>query len=335
MKKNATYIIAEAGVNHNGSLKLAKKLVSIASSAGADAVKFQYYRTENIITKNAKTANYQSKNTGETNQYQLLKKLELTEENLRNIKKFCKTKKIEFLCSAFDITDLRILLKLGIKKIKIASGEITNLPYLRFISSLKKKIILSTGMATMSEIKKAIKILISGGVKKHQISLLHCTSDYPASVNEANLLAINSMNSFFNLDCGYSDHTEGTEVSIAAVALGAKIIEKHFTISKSMTGPDHKASLNPAELAFMIKAIRNIEQALGNGTKLPTKNEKKNIALVRKSVVAKQTINKGQIFSNNNICAKRPGNGMSPMSWDKIIGNKAKKKFLKDEKIYL
>lgn len=332
MKSRKVFIIAEAGVNHNGSIKLAKKLVDVAVDAGADAVKFQTFKAENLVTKKAEKANYQIKNTESLEtQFQMLKKLELNLEKHRELISYCSKKSIIFLSSPFDLESIDLLHNLGLKILKIPSGEITNLPYLRYIGKLKKKIILSTGMANLNEIKDALNVLIHAGTKKKNITVLHANTEYPTPMKDVNLKAMLTIGKKFNVSYGYSDHTSGIEVDIAAVALGATCIEKHFTLDCSMHGPDHKASLEPDEFYNMVKAIRNIEVALGNGIKRPSNSEKSNLKIVRKSIVAKTTIKKGDILGANNLTIKRPGNGINPMKWDQLIGIKSKKDYKEDE----
>ena len=324
-------IIAEAGVNHNGDLSVAKKMISTAKRIGADAIKFQTFIAENLASKEAKLASYQKK-TGHHSQYNLLKELELSFEQFIELKSYADKNNIEFMSTAFDKDSALFLAKLGIQTWKIPSGEITNLPYLRLIDQLSKNIIISTGMSTIDEIKNTLKVFKS---EHSKITLLHCTSEYPAPKNEVNLKAINSMQALFKLDVGYSDHTEGIEVPIAAVALGATIIEKHFTLDKTMSGPDHSSSIEPHEFELMVNQIRNVESALGDGEKRVVDSELKNRILVRKSIFAKKNIFKGEVFSSENITTKRPGNGISPMEWDNVIGKKAPKNFQPDEPIIL
>lgn len=330
--KNKVFIIAEAGVNHNGSLEMAKKMVEVAKEAGADAIKFQTFKAENLVTKNAMKAEYQKQTTNKNeSQYEMIKQLELSFNDFKELKKYCDKKEIMFLSTPFDFESIDFLNNLGLEIFKIPSGEITNLPYLRKIGKLKKKIILSTGMADLGEIEDALDVLINVGTKRENITILHCNTEYPTSYEDVNLLAMNTIKEAFKVNVGYSDHTLGVEVSIAAVALGAKVIEKHFTLDKNMSGPDHKASLEPDELKTMIKAIRNVEMALGNGIKKPSKSELKNKEIARKSIVAKRDIKKGEIFTEENIAVKRPGNGISPMRWDEIIGKTAMKDYKEDE----
>jgi len=329
-------IIAEAGVNHNGDIELAKNLVDVAVDAGVDFVKFQTFKTEKVISKTAKKALYQIKNTKDSSedQFQMLKKLELSFSHHTELITYCKEKKIAFFSTAFDIESLEYLKKLGLKMVKIPSGEITNLPYLRKAAELFSEVIISTGMSTMEDIKRALAVFVDSGISKNKISILHCNTEYPTPMNDVNLYAMNSIKKELNVNIGYSDHTLGIEVPIAAVALGAKIIEKHFTLDKSLPGPDHLASLEPDELKIMVKAIRNIEEAVsGNGKKEVSRSEKKNIGIVRKSIVAKTKINKGEVFSEDNLTAKRPGTGISPMLWDEVIGKTAFKPFSEDDLI--
>ena len=328
MVKNKVFIIAEAGCNHNGELKLAKKLIDIAKRAKADAVKFQSFKVEELAVKNAPKANYAISNTKfYKTQYEMQSKLQLSFNDQLKLLKYCQKKKIKFLSSSFDVQSTEDLKKMNLDIIKIPSGEITNLPNLIKIGSLKKKIILSTGMSTIREIKQAIKILNQKGTNQKDITLLHCTTDYPAKLKDINLLAIRQLKKIFNMKVGYSDHTNGIEVSIAAAALGASVIEKHITLSRELEGPDHYASLEENEFTKMVQSIRNLEIAMGNGKKKPTQNEIKNIYTVRKSIKARKFINKGEVFSEENLLVARPNSGLSPMKWDKILGKKAKKSF--------
>ena len=326
---NKVLIIAEAGVNHNGSLELAKKLVDKAVEAGVDCVKFQTFKAENIVNKDAKKAQYQVKNTqNNDSQLNMLKKLELSFNDFKELKNYCDKKGIMFLSTPFDLESCDFLANLGMPIFKIPSGEITNLPYLRKINSYKKDVILSTGMATLDEIQDALNVL-----KDCSVLLLHCTTEYPCPYDNVNMKAMLTIKEKFNLPVGYSDHTQGIEVPIMAVSMGATIIEKHFTLDKNMEGPDHKASLEPNELKAMVSAIRNIEKAFGNSKKEPQETEKKNIEVARKSIVAKCDIKKGEKFSEQNLTCKRPGNGISPMKWDEIIGTTAQKDYSEDELI--
>lgn len=331
--KNRVIIIAEAGVNHNGDINIAKELISEASKAGVDYVKFQTFKAEKLTSKQAKKANYQIQNTGhKESQFQMLKSLELSEDDHIEIIEFCKKKNVKFLSTAFDLEGIDFLNDF-IDVYKIPSGEITNLPYLRRVALFGKPVFLSTGMATMSEIADALSIIMKYGTTLRDVIVLHCNTEYPTPMNDVNLRAMKAIGSEFNVSVGYSDHTLGIEVPIAAVALGARVIEKHFTLSRKMTGPDHLASLEPSELKSMVSAIRNIEVALGNNLKQPTESEKRNINVARKSIVAAVDINKGEIFTEDNLTTKRPGGGISPMKWDDVIGTRAKKTYLADDLI--
>lgn len=329
-------IIAEAGVNHNGSMENAFRLVDAAVDAGVDYVKFQTFKAENLVSKSAQKAEYQIQNTGNKgeNQYQMLKKLELNEEQHEQLIAYCNKKNVKFFSTAFDLDSLQYLKDIGLDIVKIPSGEITNLPYLRKAASLFKKVILSTGMATMEDIRDALSVFLSAGILKENITILHCNTEYPTPMEDVNLKAMLHIQDEFETKVGYSDHTLGIEVPIAAVALGASVIEKHFTLDKTMEGPDHKASLEPAELKAMVYAIRNIEQAIsGNGLKAVSLSEQKNVTVARKSIVAMNEIKKGNAFSEENITVKRPGTGISPMLWDSVIGKIASKDFEADELI--
>jgi N,N'-diacetyllegionaminate synthase len=331
MKK--VFVIAEAGVNHNGSLQSAKKLIDVAAEAGADAVKFQAFKAQSLVTKKAKTADYQKQQTGEFDQHEMLKKLELDMESHKILQDYCVDKNILFLSSAFDLESIDGLAQLNLPLFKIPSGEITNYTYLKKIASYSKPVILSTGMATMNEISEALDLLIKFGIDKKDITVLHCNTEYPTPLADVHLRAMATIAKEFNVEIGYSDHTQGVEVAVAAVALGAKVIEKHFTLDKTLPGPDHKASLDPDELKLMIKLIRNIELALGGEIKQPSPSEIKNIEAARKSIVASRLINKGETFSDENLTAKRPGIGLSPMLWNEIVGKKATRSFEVDEMI--
>lgn len=329
-----TLIIAEAGVNHNGDIQLAKKLVEVASNSKANVVKFQTFQASNLVTRYAEKADYQLKFAAESDkQFEMLQKLELNEEQHKELKELANARNLEFLSTAFDVKSLQMLVSLGISRIKIPSGEITNLPYLRFIATQKKKVILSTGMSTLKDIENALSVLFTGGVKKEDITVLHCTTDYPAKMDEVNLNAMVSIGKEFGISMGYSDHTEGIEVSLAAVALGAVVIEKHFTLDRNLPGPDHKASLEPSELTALVEGIRNIEVAMGDGIKRPMKSELANLNAARKSLVAGQRIRKGDLFSAENVTVKRPGSGISPMEWDSIIGTMSDKNYEVDDLI--
>ncbi len=330
----SVFIIAEAGVNHNGSIKLAKQLIDVAVNSGADAVKFQTFKTENLVSKNAQKADYQKEttNANET-QFNMIKKLELDVETHKALITYCNEKNIMFLSTPFDNDSIELLNVLGLEIFKIPSGEITNLPYLRKIGQLKKRVILSTGMADIGEIEDALDILIQSGAKKEDIIILHANTMYPTPYEDVNLKAMVTIGKTFDIKYGYSDHTLGIEVDVAAVALGACCIEKHFTLDKNMEGPDHKASLEPDELKYMVQTIRNVELALGSGIKKPSPSEQPNIQIARKSIVANCDIEIGDIFTENNITIKRPGNGINPMRWDEILGTYATKNYKADELI--
>lgn len=328
------FIIAEAGVNHNGDLRIAEEMIDIAVKAGADAVKFQTFTAQNLVCMNAKKANYQLETTNQSeSQFEMLKKLELTLDMHKRLIEYCNQKNIMFMSTPFDLESIDMLVQLGISIIKIPSGEITNYPYLKRIGSTGLRVILSTGMSSLDEVKEAIKVLKENG--STDITVLHCNTEYPTPMKDVNLDAMITLERTLGIAVGYSDHTKGIEIPIAAVALGAKIIEKHFTLDESMEGPDHKASIEPEELVEMVKAIRNVELALGNGVKESSESEKKNIEIVRKSIVAARRIKKGEIFSEDNITTKRPGTGISPMKWNDIIGKTAKREFEIDEFIEL
>lgn len=330
------FIIAEAGVNHNGDMLLAKKLIDVAVDCGVDAVKFQTFHTEKNISRCAPKAAYQQiGQLKKESQFELIKRLELKDKDFVELARYCTKKKILFLSTPDDAQSVDFLARLGMPIYKIASGEITNLPHLRKISSLGKRVILSTGMADLKEISAAIKILIKNGTKKRDIVLLHCTTEYPAPVAEVNLRAMLTIKKKFGVAVGYSDHTNGIEVSIAAAALGAEVIEKHFTIDKSLPGPDHQASLSPNELAKMVQGIRHVEEALGDGIKRPSACELKNIPIVRRSIFAARDIRRGETFTEKDLIAKRPGTGISPMRWDQVVGSHAKRDFHDDEMIEL
>jgi len=329
-----TFIIAEAGVNHNGSIDIAKKLIDVAAETGADAVKFQTFKAERLVCKSAAKADYQKKTTdADESQFGMIKRLELNEDAHKELMGYCRDKGIIFLSTPFDLESIDMLDNLGLEIFKIPSGEITNLPYLRKIGRLKKKVILSTGMADLGEIGNAINVLTEYGTRKDDITVLHCNTEYPTPFEDVNLVAMLTIKDAFKVKVGYSDHTVGIEISIAAAALGATVIEKHFTLDKNMKGPDHKASLEPDELKAMVHAIRNVEKALGNGIKKPSRSEMKNIRVVRKSIVAAKDIKKGEVFGEDNITVKRPAGGISPMEWDNILGKRAKRDFRGDELI--
>ena len=324
----SVFIIAEAGVNHNGSIKLAKKLIDVAVEAGANAVKFQTFKAEKLVSKNAQKAEYQKETTdNKESQFDMIKKLELDVDTHHKLIKYCNEKNIMFLSTPFDHDSIDMLDYLGLNIFKIPSGEITNLPYLRHVGKLNKKVILSTGMSNLCEIEEALNILIVAGTLKKNIIILHANTMYPTPMSDVNLKAMITIQNHFNIDVGYSDHTLGIEVDIAAVAMGAKVIEKHFTLDKTMEGPDHKASLEPDELKEMVKSIRNIELALGTGIKEVSKSEEPNKSVVRKSLIANNSIKMGEVFTELNIVVKRPGHGISPMRWDEIIGQVAQKDY--------
>lgn len=330
MKK--TLIIAEAGVNHNGDFETAKRLIEVASEAGSDFVKFQTFNADEIVIKSAKQARYQTKNIGVTEtQHKMLQRLELDRKHHSLLIAYSKKCGIEFLSTAFDIDSLAFLDSLGSRFIKIPSGEITNLPYLKAVASYNKPIILSTGMSTIGDIENAFFVLEKFGATRKNITILHCTSEYPAPMDEINLNVINSLRTAFEVEVGYSDHTMGIEVPIAAVTLGATVIEKHFTLDRTMVGPDHTASLEPDELKKMVSCIRNIELAIGDGIKRISPSEKKNITIVRKSLVSKCLIKKGDAFTIENLGVKRPGTGISPMKFEETLGKIAFKDFHADE----
>ena len=334
---NKTIIIAEAGVNHNGDIETAKRLIDVAADAGVDYVKFQTFKANKIVTKQAKRADYQNKNTKNLDsQYEMLKKLELNEDAHHLLIKYCNHKGIKFLSTGFDLDSLEFLHNIGIRLAKIPSGEITNYPYLKKVALLYSEIVLSTGMSDMDDINKALAILLKFGVKKENITILHCNTEYPTPMSDVNLKAMLHIQTELDVKIGYSDHTLGTEVPVAAVALGAVVIEKHFTLDRNLPGPDHRASLEPNELKFMVKSIRNIEKALsGSEIKEPSKSELKNKQIIRKSIIALKPIAKGEIFNNSNIGTKRPGNGISPMNWESVIGQVSKDDFEQDELISL
>jgi len=332
-----TLIIAEAGVNHNGDIAKAKALIDKGAEAGVDFVKFQTFKAGNLVTKQAKRAAYQDKNTQDNDsQYEMLKKLELSQAVHQELIDYCAQKGVQFLSTGFDFESLEFLAGLGITIAKIPSGEITNLPYLRKVATLFPEVILSTGMANITEIKDAVKVLTDNGVSKDKITVLHCNTEYPTPMEDVNLKAMLHIQRELGVPVGYSDHTLGIEVPIAAVALGATVIEKHFTLDKTLPGPDHKASLEPEELKAMVMAIRNIEKAIGgSGLKEVSKSEAKNKPIARKSIVATKAIKKGDLFSAENLTVKRPGTGISPMQWDEVIGKTAKKDFEEDDLIEL
>ncbi len=329
-----TLIIAEAGVNHNGDMALARQLIDAAANAGADLVKFQTFNASRQVTRAAKKADYQTQTTDKAeSQHDMLRRLELTDTMHHELIAHCATRNIGFFSTGFDIESINLLLSLGQSHFKIPSGEITNLPYLRHIGHLNKNIILSTGMASLGDIEAAIDVLESAGTPRAKITVLHCTTEYPTPMAEVNLCAMQSIQTAFGVAVGYSDHTRGIEVAIAAVAMGATVIEKHFTLDRNLPGPDHQASLEPAELKAMVTAIRNIEVALGDGIKRLTPSEARNQPIARKSLVASLPIKAGEVFSAQNVTTKRPGTGISPMRWDEVMGKKASRDFAADELI--
>ncbi len=329
-----TFIIAEAGVNHNGSIELARKMIDVAVEAGAYAIKFQTFKAEKVVSRYAPKAEYQKKTTtADESQLEMIKKLELGVDAHRELIAHCRQKNIQFLSSPFDLESIDLLNELGLDIFKTPSGEITNLPYLRKIGALKKEIILSTGMADLGEIEDAIDVLMEAGTKLKNITVLHCNTEYPTPMQDVNLTAMETIALKFCVRVGYSDHTLGIEIPIAAVALGAIVIEKHFTLDKNMKGPDHRASLEQDELKTMVNAIRNIEKTLGNGIKKPSPSELKNMVIARKSIVAARDIRKGEAFTEENLTIKRPGTGISPMRWDEVIGQRARKAHNIDELI--
>jgi N,N'-diacetyllegionaminate synthase len=331
-----TIIIAEAGVNHNGSLKMAKQLVDVALAAGADYVKFQTFKAESLVSKNTALADYQKKAIGEqSNQYEMLKKLELSFDDFRELSRYCEAKGIKFLSTAFDYESLLFLNDLGMEIFKVPSGEITNKPYLKLMASFGKPIILSTGMANMQEVREALDVLEASGAKREKVTVLHCNSEYPTPLEDVNLRAMCTISRDLNVRVGYSDHTLGTLVAMAAVAAGASVIEKHFTLDKNLEGPDHMASIDGSELREMVEKIRKVEVILGSSEKKPSPSELKNIEAARKSIVALKMIHKGEIFTEQNITVKRPGAGISPMQWDTVLGKRAVRDFETDDFICL
>jgi len=334
--KSKTLIIAEAGVNHNGDINLARKLVDVAADAGADLVKFQTFAADKLVATHAKKADYQnqSSDAGES-QHAMIRKLELTREMHEVLIGHCKSRGIRFFSTGFDPESIDLLVELGLNSFKIPSGEITNLPYLRHVGQYGKPVILSTGMASMDEVEAALDVLQQAGTPLDSITVLHCNTEYPTPMVDVNLRAMLAIRDTFGVQVGYSDHTSGIEVAIAAVALGATVIEKHFTLDRNLPGPDHKASLEPEELKEMVSGIRNIEKAMGDGIKRPSQSEAKNRPVARKSLVAACAIRAGEVFNANNLTVKRPGTGVSPMRWDEVLGSKALRNFNADELIEL
>jgi N,N'-diacetyllegionaminate synthase len=336
MKKSIITIIAEAGVNHNGSVETAKEMIDVATDAGADFVKFQTFKAETLLTKKAEKADYQKNLTEKSeSQFEMIKKLELDRTTHEKLIAYCNHKGINFLSTAFDHASIDLLAELNIPLYKIPSGEITNLPYLRHVGSMGKPVVMSTGMATLEEVRDALDILLEAGAEKGQITILHCNTEYPTPMEDVNLKAMLTIRDELGVKVGYSDHTLGIEIPVAAVAMGATVIEKHFTLDRTLPGPDHVASLEPDELKIMIQAIRNIEKAMGDGIKIPSESEKKNIPVVRKSIFAKKNIIKGELMNGKNLTVKRPAYGISPMEWESIIGKTAPRDFSKDENIEL
>ena len=330
---NHTLFIAEAGVNHNGSIEMAKQLIDAAAVAGVDYVKFQTFKAEKLVTKDAKQAEYQQRNAADDSQYAMLKKLELSEAQHEELITYCMQKGVRFLSTAFDLESIEYLHSLHLGLWKIPSGEITNYPYLKKIAQYGEPVIMSTGMCSMGDVEQALNVLLKNGLTKEQITLLHCNTEYPTPMQDVNLKAMLQLRDEFGIKVGYSDHTKGIEVPIAAVALGADVIEKHFTLDRNLPGPDHKASLEPNELKVMVDAIRNIEQALGDGQKHVSESEEKNMAIARKSIVAAKDIKRGELLTEENLTTKRPGSGISPMRWEEVIGTKAIRDFAEDELI--
>ena len=331
-------IIAEAGVNHNGSIEIAKQLIDKAAEAGADMIKFQTFKSEKLVSKYARQADYQKTNLGETSddsQLNMLRQLELSEQNHEELVKYCSLKGIKFFSTAFDLESIDYLYSLHLGLWKIPSGEITNYPYLKKIAKFGESVILSTGMCEMDDISAALKVLLKNGLRREQITILHCNTEYPTPFEDVNLRAMEEIRDVFQVKVGYSDHTKGIEVPIAAVALGAQVIEKHFTLDRNMEGPDHKASLEPHELKAMVSAIRHIELVLGSGHKTVSASEKKNMTIARKSIIAACPIHKGELLTEQNLTVKRPGIGISPMRWEEIIGTKAIKNFEEEDFIEL
>lgn len=327
-------IIAEAGVNHNGDMELARRLIDVAADAGADVVKFQTFKADALVSKSAQKADYQKRTTSaDESQYDMIKKLELNENAHRELISYCKEKRIMFLSTPFDHDSVDLLVSLGMPIFKIPSGEITNLPYLRHIGRLGKELILSTGMADLGEVEDALDVLIQAGTPREKITVLHATTEYPCPIDEVNLRAMQTIGAAFGVKVGYSDHTQGIEVPIAAVAMGASAIEKHFTLSRDLVGPDHMASLEPEELKAMVRSVRNICQAMGDGIKKPAASELRNISIARKSIVAACPIRKGETLAEKNLTTKRPGLGLDPMRWDEVVGSIALRDYQQDEAI--
>lgn len=336
MRQDRVLVIAEAGVNHNGDLTIAKRLIQAAASAGADVVKFQTFSADRIVTRKAAKADYQSRTTAPTeSQHAMLSRLELSSVQYEELIAHCAANGIRFLSTGFDIESVNLLARLGQTVFKVPSGEITNLPLLQHVGAMRREVALSTGMATLAEVEAALGALTAAGTPLDQITVLHCTSEYPAPASEVNLRAMLTMQEAFGVQIGYSDHSEGTEIAIAATALGARVIEKHFTTDRGLPGPDHRASLEPHELKSLVTAIRKIEQALGDGVKRPTASEERNRPVARKSIVASRAIKAGELFTTDNVTVKRPGTGVSPMLWHEVLGRRAERDFSADELITL
>lgn len=326
-------IIAEAGVNHNGSIETAYQMIDAATAAGVDYIKFQTFKAASLVTSSGKTASYQKSNCNAESQLDMLRGLELPFEAFKGLKNYCAEKHLGFLSTPFDAESIDFLAGIGIDFMKVPSGEITNLPYLRKVAITRIPVIISTGMSTLGDIESALQVFYDNGYTKDEITLLHCNTEYPTPYSDVNLRAMTNMRDTFGISVGYSDHTKGLEIPIAATALGAKVIEKHFTLSRDLPGPDHKASLEPAELSAMVKAVRNVAMALGSPVKHVTPSERGNMGVSRKSIVAAKEIREGEIFTEENLTVKRPGNGLSPMLWDKIIGRKSPADFKPDQQI--
>ena len=328
-----TYIIAEAGVNHNGDIEIAKKMIDVASEAGVDCIKFQTFKADKLVVKNAPTAEYQMQSTGTNSQFDMLKKLELSSDSFRSLKEYALDRGVDFCSTAFDNESIEFLYDLGLKFWKIPSGELTNVPYIEKIAKYNMPIIMSTGMAEISEIDYIVNLIRK--YNDNELIILHCNTEYPTPFQDVNLSAMDVLKERYAVKVGYSDHTKGIEVPIAATALGAKVIEKHFTLDRNMEGPDHKASLEPNELKKMVESIRNIEKAIGNKVKFVTESESKNKSVARKSIVAAKQIKKGEIFTAENLSVKRPGTGISPLKWHDILGKKSQFDYDKEELIKL
>lgn len=329
----SVFIIAEAGVNHNGDIELAKQLIAIAAEAGCDAIKFQTFSAEELVTKNAAKAAYQEKNDGRGTQFEMLKRLELSWDHHKILRSECESHGIEFLSTGFGVKDIEFLISLGVKRIKIPSGELTNLPLLKVAGSSGLPILLSTGMANLDEVKAGLNALVEAGCLLDKITVLHCTSLYPAPAEAINLRAMLSIKEACQVSVGYSDHTLGDEIAIAAVALGARVIEKHITVSQDLPGPDHRASLEANQLKAMVRSIREVELALGDGIKQPNSKEIETRLIARRSIVAAAPIKQGELFSERNLACKRPADGMSPMNWDLLVGQPSNRAYALDEPI--